>query len=530
VPRITVRAARRGEVLLTLDGERRVLDPERLVIADDAGAVAVAGVMGGAETEVTAGTSRILLEAANFNLISIRKTTQALKLPSEASARFGRGVAPALAVPAAERATALMQSLGGGRVAAGIADAYPRPHVPPVIDLPVGEVRRILGIAPTPAALAGLLEALEFRCEPLGEDGLRVTAPDHRLDIGEGVVGVADVLEEVARLTGYDRIPGTEMADTLPPQRNNVGVELEERTRDLLVTAGLQEILTYRLTTPQREAALRPGAGEVAEYVRLANPISAERAVLRRTLLHGILEVMALNARVRDRLWLFEIGPVFLPGPGLPDEPRRLAIGVRGAVTPASWVTPDPPPADFYALKGVLEALVGGLHIPGAAFEPTVHPTFAPGRAAQLLLDGKAVGVLGEIHPDVAAAFDLPATPPVCVAEMDLEALLTRVVPGYRVAPVPRFPPALQDLALVVDDAVPTADLLAAIRTAGGPLLHDVRLFDLYRGPQVPPGKKSLAVSLAFMAPDRTLTDAEVEAAKRGILQAMARLGAGLRS
>jgi phenylalanyl-tRNA synthetase beta chain len=529
VPRITVRPARPGEVLVTLDGERRVLDPERLVIADAAGAVAVAGVMGGAETEVTAGTSRILLEAANFNLISIRKTTQALKLPSEASARFGRGVAPALAVPAAQRATALMQDLGGGRVAAGVADAYPRPHVPPVIDLPMGEVRRILGIAPTPAALAGLLEALEFRCEPLGADGLRVTGPDHRLDIGEGAVGVADLLEEVARLTGYDRIPGTEMADTLPPQRGNIGVELEERTRDLLVTAGLQEILTYRLTTPEREAPLRPAETE-PEYVRLANPSSAERAVMRRTLLPGVLEVMALNARVRQRQWLFEIGPVFLPGPRLPDEPRRLAIGVRGPVAPASWLAPEPAMAEFYALKGVVEALLAGLHIPGAVFEPADDPAFAPGRAAQLVLDGKATGMLGEVHPDVLAAFDLPPVPAVCAAEMDLEAVLARVVPGYRVAAVPRFPPALQDLAVVVDEAVPLAAVLAAVRTAGGPLLQDVRLFDLYRGPQVPPGKKSLAVSLAFLAPDRTLTDAEVEAAKRGILEALTRLGAGLRA
>jgi phenylalanyl-tRNA synthetase beta chain len=319
------------------------------------------------------------------------------------------------------------------------------------------------------------------------------------------------------------------MADTLPPQRNNVGVELEERTRDLLVTAGLQEILTYRLTTPEREAPLRPAEAE-PEYVRLANPSSAERAVMRRTLLPGVLEVMALNARVRQRQWLFEIGPVFLPGPRLPDEPRRLAIGVRGPVAPASWLAPEPATAEFYALKGVVEALLAGLHIPGAVFEPADDPAFAPGRAAQLVLDGKATGMLGEVHPDVLAAFDLPPVPAVCAAEMDLEAVLARVVPGYRVAAVPRFPPALQDLAVVVDEAVPLAAVLAAVRTAGGPLLQDVRLFDLYRGPQVPPGKKSLAVSLAFLAPDRTLTDAEVEAAKRGILEALTRLGAGLRA
>ncbi|MFB3819670.1 MAG: phenylalanine--tRNA ligase subunit beta, partial [Candidatus Methylomirabilales bacterium] len=386
-PSILVRPAKPGEVLVTLDGERRALDPDRLVIADSAGPVAVAGVMGGAETEVTPATTRVLLEAANFNLISIRKTTQALKLPSEASGRFGRGVSPALALPAALRATSLMQALGGGRVAPGVVDCYPRPHVPPTIQLRMADVRRILGVTLPRDVVRGLLSALDFRCEPVGADALRVTAPDYRLDIGEGLAGVADLLEEIARLTGYDRMPGTEMADTLPPQRNNPTVELEDRVKDLLVTAGLQEILTYRLTTPEREAALTPGGGETAAYVRLANPISAERTVMRRTLLPGILAAMALNARTRDRLWLFEVGPVFLPAPaGLPAEPRRLALGLRGPLAPPSWLTPEPPASDFYALKGVVEALLRGLHLPPARFEPTAHPTFAPGRAAALWL------------------------------------------------------------------------------------------------------------------------------------------------
>jgi phenylalanyl-tRNA synthetase beta chain len=530
-PHITVRAAEPGEVLVTLDGERRVLDPERLVIADAAGAVAVAGVMGGAETEVTPGTSRVLLEAANFNFISIRKTTQALKLPSEASARFGRGVSPALAVPAALRATALLQELGGGTAVPGVADCYPRQYVPPTVDLSLAEVRRILGISPSREEVARLLTALDFRCETSGDERLRVRTPEYRLDIGEGVVGVADLLEEVARLTGYDRMPGTEMADTLPPQRNNPSVELEERVRDCLVTAGLQEVITYRLTTPRREAALRPGGGEEGDYVRLANPISADRTVLRRTLLHGVLEVLALNARVRDRLWCFEVGPVFLPAVGLPDEPRRLAVGLRGPVAPASWLAPAPDLADFYALKGVLEALLGALHVEAAAFEPGSHPTFAPGRTAQLLLEGKTLGVLGEVRPEVAAAFDLPAGPPVCLAELDLEALLRQATPGFRVAPVPRFPPALQDLAVVLDEATPAAELVAVIRSAGGPLLAEVRVFDVYRGRQVAAGKKSLALSLAFQAADRTLTDAEVQAAKRRIVDALAsRLAATLRA
>jgi len=530
-PHITVRPAKPGEVLTTLDGERRVLDAERLVIADAAGPVAVAGVMGGAETEVGPSTGRILLEAANFSLISIRKTTQALKLPSEASARFGRGVAPALAVPAAERAAALMQELGGGRVAPGVVDVYPRPYRPPVIALPMREVERVLGVSPGREAVSRLLTALDFRCEPLEGDGLRVQAPDYRLDIGEGLVGVADLAEEIARLAGYDRMPGTEMADRLPPQRDNTDVQLEDRVKDLLVTAGLQEVLTYRLTTPEREAALVPGGpSEPPPYVRLANPISAERTVLRRTLLHGLLEVMGLNARVRQRIWCFEVGPVFLPaGRGLPEEPRRLAIGLRGPLVPPSWLAPEPPPSDFYALKGVVEALLAGLHVPAARFEPVAHPTFTPGRAARLLLGGASVGALGEVHPDVQAAFDLPPGP-VALAELDLEAVLAAVLPRFRLAAVPRFPPALQDVAVVVDEAVPAAEVLAVAQASGAPLLAEVRIFDVYRGRPVPAGKKSLGVSLLFQAPDRTLTDAEVEAAKGRILEALgARFQATLR-
>lgn len=534
IPRITVRPAKAGETLTTLDGVTRALSPERLLIADTAGPIAVAGVMGGAETEVTDATRAVLLESANFHFVSIRKTTQALKLPSEASARFGRGVPPSSAVPAAVRATELMRSLAGGTIARGVADCYPVPQVSPVVTLTTDEVKRILGMDLPRAEIERILTALEFRCEPLSEAALRVTAPDHRLDIGTGVTGAADLIEEVARIYGYDRIPVTEMADELPPQRDRAAVDLEERVRDLLAIAGLQEVITYRLTTPEREAALVPGDGSAPgrPYVRVANPISADRVVMRQTLLPGLLEVMAQNARLRERLWFFEIGPAFLPGGAaeLPAEPRRLAIGVAGRVAPASWRDTNPCAADFFDLKGVVEALLAGLHLGALSFEPATHPTFAPGRTARALVGGREVGILGEVHPQVRAAFDLPAGP-VCLAELDLDALLAEVPVTYRVAGVPRFPPALQDIALVVDETVPAADLTAVVRSAGGPLLADVRLFDVYRGPQLPSGQKSLAFSLVFQATDRTLTDAEVEAEKRRIVEAVARrLGARLRA
>jgi phenylalanyl-tRNA synthetase beta chain len=532
IPEITVRPAFPHEVLVTLDGVARALTPDRLVIADTGGAVAVAGVMGGAETEVTAATTAILLESANFHFVSIRKTTQALKLPSEASARFGRGVPPAQAEPAARRATELIRTLAGGVVARGIADCYPAPQVPSVVRLATADARRILGMEVARDEMARILTALEFTSEPDGDAALRVTAPVSRLDVGTGMTGVHDLLEEVARVLGYDRIPVTDMTDTLPPQRNNLAVETEERTRDLLAVAGLQEIISYRLTTPERETLGLPAAGPDARaYVRLANPVSADRVVMRRTLMPGILEVMAQNARVRDRLWFFEIGPVFLPAldQKLPVESRRLGIGMAGPIAPASWREPEPPRTDFFALKGVVEALLAGLHVGGVSFEPVDNPLVAPGRAARAIVQGGAVGVLGEVHPRVRARFDL-AVEPVCVAELDLDRLFLLVPQSFGVRPVPRFPPILEDIALVVDGAVSAGAVAGIIREAGGALLAAVRLFDVYQGPQVAAGKKSLAFSLAFQAPDRTLTDAEIEKEKARILAAVAeRLGARLR-
>jgi phenylalanyl-tRNA synthetase beta chain len=253
---------------------------------------------------------------------------------------------------------------------------------------------------------------------------------------------------------------------------------------------------------------------------------------MRQTLLPGLLEITAQNARLRDRLWFFEVGPVYLPNGAakLPVEPRRLAIGVAGRMSPPSWRDVDPSRADFFDLKGAVEALLFGLHLAAVVFESVTHPTFAPGRTARVLVGGQALGILGEIHPQVQAAFDLPPGA-VCLAELDLDVLLTCVPPTYRVAAVPRFPPALQDIALVVEEGVSAADLTAVVRAAAGPLLADVRLFDVYRGSQLPAGQKSLALSLVFQAGDRTLTAAEVEAEKRRIVEAACnRLGARLRA
>jgi phenylalanyl-tRNA synthetase beta chain len=404
--------------------------------------------------------------------------------------------------------------------------------VPPRVRLSAADARRILGMEVPRDEMARILTALEFTCEPDGGEALQVTAPVSRLDIGTGMVGVHDLLEEIARILGYDRIPVTEMADTLPPQRNNPAVELEERVRDLLAVAGLQEVISYRLTTTDRDALRLPGSGaEDAAFVRLSNPVSADRAVLRRTLIPGLLEAIVQNARNRDRLWFFELGPVFFPAPSqkLPVESRRLGIGMAGPMAPGSWREPEPPRIDFFALKGVVEALLAGLHIGEVGFEPVENPLVAPGRAARVVVRGAAIGLLGEVHPRIRTGLDL-AVQPVCVAELDLERLFLLVPTSFGLRPIPRFPPVLEDIALVVDAAVSAGAVTAAIREAGGSLLSEVRLFDVYQGSQVASGQKSLAFSLAFQAPDRTLTDAEVEKEKTRIVTALGeRVGARLR-
>ena len=290
VPTIIVRRARAGEQMTTLDGVERTFHQDELLICDTAGPIAVAGVMGGLETEIDESTRNILLEAANFNFYSIRRTTQALKLPSEASLRFGKSIHPDLPEPAARRASELMRRLASGTVAQGMVDAYPSKPEPVVIELTTAEVERNLGLGFTRDEVAGFLERLEFQCEALAPDAVRVTVPNHRVDCHYP----ADLIEEIARLYGYDRIPVTELADRLPPQRANRALELEEKVRDILTGSGLQEVITYSLTSLAAEARLDPSKAAqdlpAETYVTLANPISQERSVMRHSLLALALE------------------------------------------------------------------------------------------------------------------------------------------------------------------------------------------------------------------------------------------------
>jgi phenylalanyl-tRNA synthetase beta chain len=530
-PTIITRLPEKGETLITLDGEERKLDDFTILVADSAGALSIGGVMGGGESEVSESTKRVLLEGAAWDFINIRKTVAAQVLPSEAAYRFERGVHPAMAERGIRRGLELMHELTGGVVSEGLIDEYPRPPIVPVVDITQADIQRWLGIELDLSEAALLLERLEFSTE-MDEKSLRVSPPDHRLDIGEGVVGKADVMEEVARIYGYDRIPETQIADRIPPQYSNPRLDKESQVRDLLASMGLQEVVTYRLTSPAREAkALASLDTEDREYIRLANPIGEDRSALRQDLLASVLEVVGRNVRLQERIAVFEIGPIFLMNAGeqLPLEKDQLAIAMRGPLNPFSWQDQEQGEMDFYDMTGVMDGLLSGLHVGEIRYEPSEHGAFHPGKCASIWIDDKKLGVLGVVHPMVAERFESQNTA-IVAAKLDLEVLFERIPERYPIPPVPAFPPVLEDLAFVVDHGIPAGQIRALIQETGKPLVVGVSVFDLYQGEQVEQGKKSIAFSIVYQADDRTLTDEEVATVRGKIVNRLEKeLGSKLR-
>ena len=522
--KIITRAAKDGEKLTTLDGNERVLSSTNVLVCDEKGSLGLAGIMGGAESEVTDKTRAVLLEGAAWNPMNIRKTAGQHNLPSEASFRFSRGVHPAMAEQGVKRGLQFMAEWSGGLISPGLVDVYPLKPKDPTVTVTQKDVKRLLGIDLTAKQIAELLTRLEFKCT-VDKNSVKAKTPPHRLDIGEGVVGIADVLEEVARVYGYDRIPETRMADALPPQMGNPNHEWEERARDILVTLGLQEVVSYRMTSPERESRLV--AHE--EYVVLANPIAPERRVMRRSLLASLLESVEKNARA-ESISMFEIGSVFEPNKHrLPDEPRRLAIAMTGLRTQTAWDVKDSAAFDFFDMKGRIELLLSGLRLAGVSYTPAdAVPHLHPGKSAEVKVNGLVVGVFGELHPLMKDKYDFGESA-VIVAEFDLDALRT-ATPSYGIAPVSEFPPVFEDIAVIVDESVAAEGVESLIRQTGGKTVTHIRLFDVYRGEQIGAGKKSLAYSLTYQS-EKTMTDAEAAAIRTKIVKRLENeVGAKLRS
>ena len=526
---IVVRRATAGEKLTTLDEKERTLNPEDLLITDDSGPIGIAGVMGGASTEVGAATTRVVIEAANFEPVSIARSRRRHKLPSEASKRFERGVDVNVADVAAQRAVDLLVELAGGTETANITD-YGNPAEPVSILLPAGYASSLVGIDYTEEQIISALEGIGGTVTATGE-GFEVIAPTWRPDLAIK----QDLVEEVARVIGYDQIPAT--LPVAPPGRGLTRTQAQRRRLlQGLADAGLTEVLAYPfVSAAQNNTFGTPEAGTEVPSVKLANPISSEYGLLRTSLLPGLLEIARRNhGRGFRDLALYEGGLVFLPAAqtgskvlpplgakpsdevlaelraGIPNQPWHLAAVLTGheaaagvGFTPRAW--------DWADALDVARSAAGIL---GAELEIAQgkHQAFHPGRTAALSVNGELIGYAGELHPQLLKDLDLPAR--TVAMELDGEALMAAAPAVVVAEQMTTQPLATQDVALVVDEQVVAGDVLSALREGAGELLEDIALFDVYSGQGIEDGKKSLAFGLRFRAMDRTLTADEASQAR----------------
>ncbi|MDB4936698.1 MAG: Phenylalanyl-tRNA synthetase beta chain [Labilithrix sp.] len=531
--KIVVRRAKDGEKLATLDGVERTLVSDDLLICDGEGPVALAGIMGGASSEIQPDTKRVLFEVAWFDPRGVRRTARRHGMHTESSHRFERGVDPGDVAQVLDHATSLTLSLAGGTVAKGrlhvqgtrIA-AEPTPPEKRALKLRARRLPELLGVDVPFAEAVAILERLGCEIVAKDESSCDVLVPTHRPDLGREV----DLVEEVIRVRGMDAVPAL-----LPPIRASRDVggreELARRARDAAVSVGLSEAITYAFTSARALEAL----GAPKPTVLLKNPLGEHQAVMRTTLLPGLLDAVANARRHGEReIREFTIGPVFLAartgGDGLPDE--QLRIGVVLAGERPSWLA-KPQPFDAWDAKGYAVAIAQRLAGASAAIEVVpakrdeAPPHLHPRGAAFIHAGGRRIGSFGPLHPDAIEALSLDGD--VLVAELDLEPFVAGPLsPKY--APIPRFPASTRDVALVVKDEIPAGEVEHAVRAAAGPLAAGVRLFDRFVGGQIPAGSSSLAFHVVYRAPDRTLTDAEVDAAHANVVKAVGeRFGATLR-
>jgi len=526
--RIVVRRAREGEPLTTLDGKERKLSADDLVIADGEKPVALAGVMGGQTSEVSEKTTRVLLESAMFEPAGVRRTSRRHALHTEASHRFERGMDEHGADGAADRCAELIVQLAGGRLLPGAIDVYPSPREPAKVLVRPARVSAVLGVPVGEAEVDRWLRALQL--VPVGEG--RWSAPSWRQDLTREI----DCIEEIARLRGYDTIPvklhaaGVGETAAIDPQRR-----VTAQARAALSAHGFDEALNYSFLAEKDLAAVSQQSP-----LRVANPLTTEQGAMRTTLLAGLLRNLGYNlARgVRD-LKLYELGRVYHPEADArhpsgelawpAHEPRRLGLALTGSRRAKSW-SGGGDAADFYDLKGAVEDVLEAMGIAEARFQPGAHSALHPASSSALLVRGQPAGNLGQVHPRVAGHFEVPQE--TFVAELDWEVLLEHSLAVKRLRGVPKFPAVARDLAFVVEASVPAERLLEEIRGAdSAKLLEQVTLFDVYRGPPVPEGRKSVAFGLSLRAPDRTLTDAEADALCASIRDRLkARVGAEIRA
>ena len=519
--RIVVRRAKAGEVFVTLDGAKRLLDAEMLMICDGIKPVAIAGVMGGLNSEIREDTRTVFLESAYFDPMGNRKTALKLGLETEAAYRFGRGVDYGGALSAANRAAQLIQELSGGRVVEGAVDAYPVPLQPNRIGLDVRKANQFLGTEIPAAQVKDHLEALGLEVQEESDHVFRVIPPSFRGDL----VREIDLVEEIARLDGYDRIPVTLPKGVPAPSSEEKQREsrVEKRVIEILTHYGYDEVLTYSFTSPvSLDGIDLPPDDPRRRQVRIVNPLSEDLVVLRTSLIPGLMETARYNFSWKNSNFkIFELKRVFVPQEGerLPREVRFLAAVAAWLETDLHWAVP-PRPVDFYDIKGCVEDLLEGLRIPEPRFVRAADvPYLHPGKAARILVGETEIGVLGEVHPRVTERYAFPDKAEVHLCEVNFELLLKWAGAENQFRPLPRFPAVDRDLSLVVDQRLEAEKIMEVIRDLRHSILEGIQLFDVYRGAPIPEGKKGLSYRIRYQSRDRTLTDEEVNEVHEKVIQ-----------
>ncbi|MDO4481431.1 MAG: phenylalanine--tRNA ligase subunit beta [Bacillota bacterium] len=515
--KIIVDVAADGEKFVTLDGAERTLDKDSLLINDTKKGIALAGIMGGLNSEIEDDTNTILIEAACFDPDGTRRTAKMAGMRTEASSRFEKGVDANLCRTAADRVCQLIEQLNAGTVVKGAVDVYPEEVKAPVTKVRKDRVNHLLGINLSTEEMKEIFEKLEMNVETDG-DIMTVTPPTIRFDLLEEI----DYVEEVARIYGYDNHPstlpsGAQVASKLPER------EIEDLIKDKLMGMGLNEIQTYSFVSPRGvDKILVDEDSYMRDFVKLINPLGEENSVMRTTLIPNMLEVLERNnARYIDKVEAFELGRLFLnafkTSEGLPKEPKSLSVGMYGR------------DCDFYRLKGVVETLLTELGITGEEYKAVKdNNTFHPGRCASVSKDGEVIGIFGEVSYAVVEQYNLPER--VYVAELDFEKLFKLCDLEILYKPIPKYPAIERDIALVVKDETESGEILKVIRENGGNLLEKAELFDIYKGKQVPEGYKSMAYALRYRDLTKTLTDEEISKPHEKILAALKEaFGASLR-
>ena len=522
--RIVVRRAEPGETLKTIDAEERELTPDMLVIADAENPVALAGVMGGFDSEITDQTADVLLESAYFDPPSIRKTSKALGMHTEASHRFERGADPEGVIPAINRAAQLIVEIAGGEICAGIVDVYPGKREAINIKLRPERANFVLGTEIEEDQMRGILTRLGF----VVSDAFEVTVPTFRPDVSQEI----DLVEEIARVYGFDNIPTTLPRGDIPIPKTDSKENLRGEVKTYLLQCGMMEAMNYAFYHPDVFDRIRLAPTDpLRQAVQIANPLSEDQSIMRTTLLPSLLANAQRNRnhQIND-VQFFECSKVFIPnGKGeYPNEPERVAGIIVGNL--GAGVYSDPfRPADFFDVKGVVEGILDRCGISDYTIVHTDHPAFHPGRRAEIRVEDKTLCVFGEAHPEALENYDLPHK--AYLFELDFERLIDAVEPMKQFETIPIYPSVNRDLAIVLDADTPASRPTEIIKSAGGELVSSLHLFDVYTGEQVPEGKKSLAFAIEYRSTTETLRDETVDRVHGGILERLEQeLGATLRS